>query len=181
MVDLDQRTRVRDPGQPEEELERLTHGGDDRAADDPCLAARLAELDLDILGVGDADGEFDLLQPAEVQRLLRDRLDPDLDAVHPCHALAALRGDAVPHAAAASRRAVHHGEHRDDPLLQAIAAVREAHRPPAVSKTAVLCGNMRFVGVPSYRRSASATLTSPAWSAATGEKTCRRCGSIRRP
>ena len=42
-------------------------------------------------------------------------------------------------------------------------------------------GAMTLVPVPSYLRSASATLTSPAWSAATGEKTCRRCGSIRRP
>ena len=130
MVDLDERARVRGPGEPEEQLEGLADGGDDRAAGDPRPATRLAELDLHVLGVGDAHGELDLLRASEVQRLLREGLDPGLDAVHPRHALAGLGGDAVPDATAASRRAVHHGEHRDDALLQAVAAMREAHRPP---------------------------------------------------
>ncbi|MBK7778246.1 MAG: hypothetical protein IPI43_29740 [Sandaracinaceae bacterium] len=97
------------------------------ATRDARFAARLADLHLHVLGVECPEGQVELLGAAEVERVLRRDGHLHLDAVHAGHVVQLRGAHPVLERGAAGRRAVDDRQHGDHPLLEAVAAVDEAH------------------------------------------------------
>ena len=131
IVDFHLHTGVGAAGEAEEEFKFFAHGGQDGGPVDAGIAARLDEFYLNRRRMGDPQRQFDLLGAVEGQRLLGDDVDADAEAVQPRHPFALFRRDGKLHEAAARGGAMQHGEHGDQPLLQAVAAVDKTRCAPS--------------------------------------------------
>ena len=99
----------------------------DHAAVQLGAAAGLGELHLQIRVVRALQGQFNAVAIAEVQAELLHLLHLDLQAVEASHALAPVGLDLELLGGTPGCPLVLEGEHRDQPLLQAVAAMHKTH------------------------------------------------------